>query len=326
MRRREFIGGLGSASVFSIVAQAQQRATPVVGILSGTSPEGYTVQIAGLLRGLAETGYVEGRNLSLEWRWARDQYDRLPTLAADLVQRRVAVIIAIGSARSPLAARAATSTIPIVFELGSDPVDLGLVESLNRPGRNVTGSTTLGRELLRKRLEMLRGLVPGSASVGLLINPNNPNSEPSVIDLKALAHSKGWELHVVEASTEQDLERAFANLAQLHVGLLLHATDALFNSQGTRIAGLAERYSIPTIYTQREPVVAGGLMSYGADLGDQYREAGVYAGRILKGEKPANLPVLQPTKFELVINLKTAKALGLTVPETLLATADEVIQ
>jgi putative ABC transport system substrate-binding protein len=326
VKRRTFMAGLGSAAAWPVAARAQQRGVPVVGVLSGTSPEGYSVQVAGLLRGLADSGYVDGQNVAIEWRWARDQYDRLPMLAADLVRRRVDVILTIGSARAPLAARAATATIPIVFALGSDPVELGLVNSLNRPGGNITGATLLGRELLRKRLEVLRTVVPGTNTIGLLINPDNPNSAPSVKELEAIARITGSGLTVVEARTESDLDGAFVTLTQRHSDVLLHATDALFNSQGARIAELAERYSIPAIYTGRETVEAGGLMSYGADRGDGYRQAGAYAGRILKGEKPADLPVLQPTKFELVINLKTAKALGLTIPETLLATADEVIQ
>ena len=326
MKRRTFIAGLGSAAVWPVVARAQQLGRPIIGVLSGTRPEGYSVQVAGLLRGLAETGYVEGRNVSVEWRWARDQYDQLPMLAADLVQRRVDVIVAIGSARAPFAAKAATATIPIIFALGSDPVELGLVDSLNRPGGNITGTTMLGRELLQKRLEILRTVVPGTTTIGLLINPDNPNSAPSIRELEAIVRTTGSDLTVVEARNEPDLDAAFAKLGERHSGILLHATDALFNSQGARIAALARRYSIPTIYTQRETVEAGGLMSYGADFGDGYRQAGVYTGRILKGEKPADLPVVQASKFELVINLKTAKALGLTIPETLLATADEVIQ
>jgi putative ABC transport system substrate-binding protein len=326
MRRREFIAGLGSAAAWPVVARAQQQGRPLVGVLSGTSPEGYSVQVAGLLRGLAETGYVDGRNVSIEWRWEGGRYDRLPTLAAELVQSRVDAIVAIGSARAPLAAKAATAKIPIVFALGSDPVELGLVDSLSRPGGNITGATMLGRELLRKRLEMLRTVAPASTTIGLLINPDNPNSAPSIGELEAIARITGSVLSVVEARTGSDLDAAFAKLGQRNSVVLIHATDALFLSQGARMAALAGRYSIPAIYTQRETVEVGGLMSYGADLGDGYRQAGVYVGRILKGEKPADLPVTQPTKFELVINLKTAKALGLTIPETLLATADEVIQ
>jgi ABC-type uncharacterized transport system substrate-binding protein len=325
MRRREFIAGLGSVAAGPVVARAQP-AVPVVGVLSSTSPNGGSVRAAAVIRGLADTGYIEGRNVAFEWRWARDQYDRLPMLAADLVERRVAVIIAIGSVRVPLAAKAATATIPIVFGFGSDPVELGLVDSLSRPGGNVTGMTLINRELLIKRLDLLRKLVPSAGTVGLLVNPDNPNTAPSVREMEALARANGWVLNVVETRTASDLDGAFATLAQRQTGILLHATDAFLTSQGARIAALAARYAIPTIYTARETVLAGGLICYGANIADQYRQVGIYAGRILKGEKPGDLPVQQPTKFELVINLKTAKALGLTIPETLLATADEVIQ
>jgi putative tryptophan/tyrosine transport system substrate-binding protein len=326
MRRREFITGLGSAAAYPLGARAQQSGMPVVGVVGSASPDAYSVQAAGVVRGLADTGYVEGRNVSIEWRWARDQYDRLPMLAAELVERRVAVIVAIGSAQAPLAAKTATATIPIVFGFGSDPVELGLVVSLSRPGGNVTGVTLISRELLMKRLDLLRKLVPGAVAVGLLVNPDNPNTAPSVGEMEALARANGWMLNVVEARTAPDLDGAIATLAQRQTGVLLHATDALFASQGGRIAALAARYAIPAIYTARENVLAGGLMCYGANIADQYGKVGTYAGRILKGEKPANLPVLQPTKFDFVINLTTAKALGLTIPETLLATADEVIE
>jgi putative tryptophan/tyrosine transport system substrate-binding protein len=313
MRRREFIAILAGAAAWPVVARAQQRGMPLVGILSSYSPEEYSVESVALLRGLADTGYIEGQNVATEWRWARNQYGGLPMLAADLVQRRVSVIVAMGSVRAPLAAKAATATIPIIFLLGSDPVELGLVDSLSRPGGNITGVTSIGRELLGKRLDLLRKLVPGAVRIGLLVNPDNPNTAPSVSEMEALARGNGWVLNVVAARTDSDLDGAFATLAQQQTGGLLHATDALFNSQGGRIAALAARYAIPAIYTHRETIVVGGLMSYGPDFADEYHQAGIYAGRILKGEKPANLPVLRPTKFELVINLKTAKALGLTV-------------
>jgi putative tryptophan/tyrosine transport system substrate-binding protein len=327
VKRREFIAGLGSAAAWPRSARAQQPAVvPVVGVLSSASPDVYRPQAAGVVRGLADTGYIEGRNVSTEWRWAQDQYDRLPMLVADLVQRRVGVIIAIGSVRAPLAAKAATATIPIVFGFGSDPVELGLVDSLNHPGRNITGVTLISRELLMKRLDLLRKLVPDAVTVGLLVNPDNPNTAPSVRELEGLARVNGWVLNVVEARTASDLDGAFATLAQRRTGALLHATDAFLASQGARLAALAARYAIPAIYTTRETVLAGGLVCYGANIADQYGKVGIYAGRILKGERPAELPVMQPTKFDFVINLKTAKALGLTIPETLLATADEVIQ
>jgi putative tryptophan/tyrosine transport system substrate-binding protein len=325
MKRREFIAGLGAAA-WPLAGRAQQPKMPVVGVLSSVSPDGYLPQAAGVVRGLADTGYIEGRNVSIEWRWAQDQNDRLPMLAADLVQRRVAVIIAIGSVRAPLAAKAATTTIPIVFGFGSDPVELGLVYSLSRPGRNITGVTLISRELLLKRLDLLRKLVPDAVTVGLLVNPDNPNTAPSVRELEGLARINGWVLNVVEVRTASDLDGAFATLAQRRTGVLLHATDAFFASQGARLAALAARYAIPAIYTTRETVLAGGLMCYGANIADQYGKVGIYAGRVLKGERPAELPVMQPTKFDFVINLKTAKALGLTLPETLLASADEVIE
>jgi putative tryptophan/tyrosine transport system substrate-binding protein len=327
MRRREFIAGLAGAAAWPAVGRAQrQAAVPVVGILSSAAPDEYSTRAAGVVRGLADTGYIEGRNVAIEWRWAQDQYERLPMLAADLVERRVAVIIAIGSARVPLAAKAATATIPIVFGFGSDPVELGLVDSFSRPGGNITGVTLISRELLMKRLDLLRKLVPNAARFGLLVNPDNPNSAPSIGEMEALARVNGWALAVVEARTASDLDGALETFAHRRTDILLHATDAFFTSQGGRIAALAARYGIPAIYTAREIVLAGGLMCYGANIADEYRKVGVYAGRILRGEKPTDLPVLQPTKFDFVINLKTAKALGLTVPETLLAVADEVIQ
>jgi putative tryptophan/tyrosine transport system substrate-binding protein len=326
MRRRNFIAGLVGAAAWPLTARAQQSAMPVVGILSSASLDRNEPRTAAVLRGLADTGYIEGRNIVIDWRGAGDQYDRLPMLAADLVQRRVAVIIAIGSVRSSLAAKAATATIPIVFGFGSDPVELGLVDSFSHPGRNITAVTLISRELLTKRLDLLRKLVPGATAIGLLVNPDNPNTAPSVREMETLARANGWVLHVVEARTASDLDGAFTALAHRQSSVVLHTTDAFFTSQGSRIAALASRYAIPAMYTVRETVLAGGLMSYAASNAVYYREVGIYAGRILKGEKPADLPVQQPTKFELVINLKTAKALGLTIPETLLATADEVIQ
>jgi putative ABC transport system substrate-binding protein len=326
-RRRNFIAGVACATAWPVVVRAQREvATPAVGVLSSASPDAYRPQAAGVVRGLADTGYIDGRNVAVEWRWAQDQYDRLPMLAADLVQRRVSVIIAIGSVRVPLAAKAATATIPIVFGFGSDPVELGLVDSLSRPGRNITGVTLISRELLMKRLDLLRKLVPSAHTVGLLVNPDNPNTAPSIVEMETLARANGWVLIVVEARTAPDFDGCFATLSQRQTGVLLHATDAFLTSQGSRIAVLAARYAIPTIYTARETVLAGGLMCYGASIADQYGKVGIYAGRVLKGEKPTDLPVLQPTKFDFVINLKTANALGLIIPETLLATADEVIQ
>jgi putative tryptophan/tyrosine transport system substrate-binding protein len=327
MKRREFIAGVGSAAAWPVVARTQQQAAmPVVGILSSASSDRDEPRTAAVLRGLADSGYTEGRNIVIERRGALDQYDRLPMMAEELVQRRVAVIIAIGSVRSSLAAKAATATIPTVFGFGSDPVELGLVDSLSRPGRNMTGVTLISRELLTKRLDLLRKLVSSAITIGLLVNPDNPNTTPSVREVEALARANSWILNVVEARTASDLDGAFATLSQRQSGVALHTTDAFFTNQGGRIVALAARYAIPTIYTVRETVLAGGLMSYAANNADHYRQVGMYAGRILKGEKPADLPVMRPTKFELVINLRTAKALDLTVPNTLLVSANEVIE
>jgi putative ABC transport system substrate-binding protein len=326
MKRRQFITLLGGAAAWPIAAWAQQAAMPVVGWLGSTSLDGYRRQLAAFSQGLDEGGYVEGRNVAIEYRWAESRYDQLPALAADLVQRRVAVIVAVGAVNVVLAAKAATATIPIVFQVGSDPVQSGLVISLARPGGNITGVTSLGRELLAKRLEILRELLPNVGAFGLLVNPNNPNTEPSVRELEALGRANGWTLHVVAVATESDFDEAFTALDQLKVGAFLHATDQLFIDSSDRIVALAVRHRIPAIYAQLAAAEAGGLMCYGADLADNSRVAGVYVGRILKGEKPADLPVQQVTKVELVINMKTAKALGLTVPLSLLGRADEVIE
>ena len=327
MRRREFIAGLGSAAAWPVVARAQQATTPVIGYLSGTVPRplGGRQDLA-FRQGLKEMGFVEGQNVAIEYRSAEDQYERLPALAADLVRRKVAVIVATGSARGPLAAKAATTTISIVFFFGSDPVELGLVASLSRPGGNITGVTGLGRELLTKRLEMLRVLLPNVTAIGLIVNPDNPNTEPSVKELQASAQAGGWRLHVVNARTGLEIDTAVATLVQLRAGAFLTATDNVINSRSRQLVALAARYGMPAIYQDREAVDAGGLMSYSTDGTEVIRIVGVYTGRILKGEKPADLPVQQPTKFEFVINNRTAKLLGLTIPETLLATADEVIQ
>jgi putative ABC transport system substrate-binding protein len=300
---------------------------PVIGYLSGTVPRPFGGrEDLAFRQGLKEMGFVEGQNVAIEYRSAEDHYERLPALAADLVRRHVAVIVATGSARGPLAAKAATTTIPIVFFFGSDPVELGLVASLSRPGGNITGVTGLGRELLTKRLEMLRVLLPNVAAIGLIVNPDNPNTKPSVQELQALAQAGGWRLHVVNVRTGSDIDTAVETLAQLRAGAFLTATDNVINSRSGQLVALAARYGIPAIYQRREAVDAGGLMSCVTDNTEVTRIVGVYAGRILKGEKPADLPVQRATKFNLAINLKTAKALGLTVPETLLATADQVIE
>jgi putative tryptophan/tyrosine transport system substrate-binding protein len=325
MRRREFIVGLGSAAAtWPMVARAQQAAMPVIGFLNSGSRDGYAPMVAAFRQGLKETGYIEGQNVAIEFRWAEGQYDRVPAMAAELVRRQVAVIVA--NTPGVLAVKAATTTVPIVFTTSSDPVQIGLVASLSRPSGNVTGVTQLNVEVGPKRLQLAHELVPTATIIAVLVNSTNPNTEALVRDLQAAARTLGLQLHVLHASTERDFDTVFATLVQLRAGALVIGTDAFFNSRSEQLATLALRHAIPAIYQERAFVAAGGLMSYGANVADAYRPAGGYAGRILKGEKPADLPVQQVTKLDLVINLKTAKALGLTIPETLLATADEVIQ
>jgi putative ABC transport system substrate-binding protein len=326
MLRREFIAGLGSAAAWPVVARAQQAALPVVGLLSAQSAdEVYKNFTAPFLQGLKETGYVEGQNVAVEYRYADNQYDRLPSLAADLVRRRVAVIVAVGFAA--VAAKAATTTIPIVFNTGGDPVAMGLVTSLNRPGANLTGFTNLGAELAPKQLQLLRQLIPTAVMFGVLVDPGFPGTPSMIASLQAAAPTLGLQLLVVNDSrTDSDLESVFATFSQQHVGALLVGPSGIFARRTEQLTALAARHALPAIFTNREYALAGGLMSYGTILGYSSHQAGIYVGRILRGEKPADLPVQNPTKFELVINLKTAKALGLTIPETLLATADEVIQ
>jgi putative ABC transport system substrate-binding protein len=327
MKRREFIGLVGGAvATWPLVARAQQPAMPVIGWLDSTSSEAEADRIAAFRQGLNEMGFVEGKNSAVEFRFANNQIDRLPGLAEDLVHRRVAVIAAVGN-NAVLAAKAATTTIPIVFSLGSDPVQLGFVASLNQPGGNLTGATMLAGELGPKRLELLHELVPTANVVGLLVNPANPTSaEPTTRDLLVAASTLGLQLHVLHASTERDFETVFANLVQLRAGGLVIGGDVFFNTRSKQLAALALRNTIPTVYQFPEFVAAGGLMSYGANRTDDFRQIGLYTGRILKGEKPADLPVQQATKVELIINLKTAEALGLTVPLSLLGRADEVIE
>jgi putative tryptophan/tyrosine transport system substrate-binding protein len=326
VRRREFIGGLGVASVWPVVARAQQPAMPVVGFLSPESAgDDYKNVTVPFLQGLKEAGFVAGQHVAVEYRYAQNQYDRLPALAADLVRRRVAVIVASGGPAA-LAAKAATTTIPIVFSTGGDPVALGLAASLNRPGANVTGSTVLEAELAPKRLQMLRELIPSAARIGVLADQTPRSAQFVISDLEAAARTLGLQLVVVDARTEGDFEAAFTDFSQQHVGAVLVSNSNLYIRRTEQLAAVAARHALPAIFSYREYALAGGLMSYGSSLGYRYHQAGIYTGRILKGEKPADLPVEQVTKIELVINLKTAKALGLTVPETLLATADEVIQ
>jgi putative tryptophan/tyrosine transport system substrate-binding protein len=326
MKRREFIAGLGGAAAWPVVAKAQQAAMPVIGYLgSQSADDDYKNHTVPFLQGLKEAGYVEGQNVAIEYRWAENQIDRLPALAADLVRRRVAVIVANGN-QAARAAKAATTTIPIVFNTGGDPVALGLVASLNRPGANVTGIAYLAAELVPKQLQLLHELIPNAALFGVLADPAFPGTQFVIPDLQAAARTLGLQLIVVNARTDSDLEPAFASFSQQRVGAVLVSDSSLYSRHREQLAALAARHTLPAILPYREFALAGGLMSYGSSIGYPYYQSGIYTGRILKGEKPADLPVQQVTKIELVINFKTAKALGLTIPETLLATADEVIQ
>jgi putative ABC transport system substrate-binding protein len=325
MRRREFISGLAGAAAWPLVARAQQAAIPVVGFLGGASAQGYAVQVAAFLQGLSDAGYVVGRNVAIEYRWAEDRYDRLPALAADLHRLKVSVIVAAGGAAAR-AAKAASQTIPIVFSVGFDPVKAGLVASLNRPGDNLTGVSNLNLELGPTRLEFLHELVPAATDIGVLVNPTNQVVSAGLGDLQAAARALGVQLHVLYASSERDFDTVFASLVKLRAGGLVIASDAFLISRGEQLAALAIRYAVPTIFQYRDFAAVGGVMSYGGSLADSYRTVGDYTGRIVKGEKPADLPVQQSTKVELVINLKTAKALGLTIPELIKVRADEVIE
>jgi len=326
MKRREFITLLGGAAVmWPYAAHTQQPALPVVGYLSSVAPVAYAHLVAAFRKGLSETGFVEGRNVALEFRWAEGRYDRLPALAADLVGRQVAVIVA-GSVPAARAAKAATATIPIVFTAGADPVKVGLVASLNRPGGNLTGVYSFGGEVATKGLGVLRELVPSAAVIAVLLNPKNPIAELTKRDVQGAARLTGQKIQFLNASSERELDSAFASLVQQQADALLVGNDAFFNSRVGQLAALAGRHAIPTLYSRREFAAAGGLVSYGPSLADTYHQVGIYTGRILKGAKPADLPVVLPTKFELVINRKTAETLGLSVPPTLLALADEVIE
>ena len=324
MRRRELMLLLGAAMSSARPLRAQQE-MPVIGFLSSNAPETYAPAVAAFRQGLAETGYIEGQNVAIEYRWAEGHYDRLPALAADLVGRKVDVIAA-GSLTAIRAAKSATSTTPIVFFGGNDPVKQGLVASLARPGGNLTGISVMATELMAKRLELLSELVAHTMLVALVVNPNAGNSEPIIEDMQETARMKGVQLRVLKAGTEAEIDVAFATLVQQRASGLVVVPDAVFDNRREQLVALAARYAIPAIYFAREFVAAGGLISYAASASSTWRQVGIYAGRILKGEKPASLPVQQPTTFELVINLKTAKALGLTVPPSLLARADEVIE
>jgi putative ABC transport system substrate-binding protein len=325
MRRREFISLLGAAA-WPVAARAQQAKTPLIGFLSSRSPNESEVLVAAFRQGLAETGYVEGQNAHIAFRWAEGRYDRLPQLAAELVKSQVAVIASVGGSVSALAAKSATMTIPIVAVAGGDPVKVGLVASFNRPGGNITVVNPSSGLFSAKRLGLLRELVPTVALIGVLLNPKFPDSATQLDDIEEAARTVGQQIHVVNASSEQDIDAAFARLSQEGVGALISGVDPFFDTRRDQIIALAAHHAVPTIYGQRVYAVAGGLMSYAPSFSEAYRQAGIYVGRILKGEKPADLPVVQPTKYELVINLKTAKALGLKVPVSMQVLADEVIE
>jgi putative ABC transport system substrate-binding protein len=321
MKRREFITALGVAATWPFAAHAQQPVMPVIGYLSAGSPEQYAHLLSAFRKGLSEAGYIEGQNVAIEYRSAHTDDSRLPELAADLVRRRVAVIATPGSTPAALAAKAATTTIPIVFGIGPDPVQVGLVDSLNRPGGNITGVSYLQKELTVKRLGLLHELLPNAARFAVLVNPGNPSTELVTKDAKAGALTIGAQIEVLPAASNHDIDAIFARLAQNPADALLVNADPLFFTRRVQLVTLAVRHSLPTMYPNREYVEVGGLVSYGPNLTDQFRQVGVYVGRILKGDKPANLPVVQPTGLELVINLETAKVFGLPVPPTLLARA-----
>ena len=324
MKRREFIAGIGTTAAWPLAAHAQRPALPVIGFINGASAEGYAPMAAAFRHGLKEAGYVDGLNVAIKYRWADGRYDRMPDMVADLVRSQVSVIAANNPAN--VIAKAATSTIPIVFTTGSDPIRLGLVASLNRPGGNVTGVTVLNEELAPKRLELAHELVPTATFIGLLVNPSNPNAEALATASQAAAAKLGLHLGVLRASTEAEIDDAFAALVQERAGALVIDPDVFFTSHAEHLVALATRHLMPVIYGISEFPTAGGLMSYGGNVAEMYRLSGIYVGRILKGEKPADLPVQQSTKVELIINLKTAKALGLTVPLSLLGRADELIE
>jgi len=329
VRRREFLTLLGAAAASPIVARGQQQTMPVIGFLSGYPAESFTPEIqpyiAAFRRGLSEAGYTDGQNVAIEYRWAENQSSRLPVLAAELARRKVAVLVSTGGAASTLAAKAATNTIPIVFTTGGDPVKLGLVASLNRPGGNATGVTMLSNVLTAKRLELVNEVVPSASAIGFLVDPNNPNAAAETSDAEVGARTIGKRVVLLRASTEHEIDIAFAALAKQRIEALVAAGEVFFESRRSQIVALAAQLAVPAVYN-REFASAGGLMGYGSNIADAYRQAGIYAGRILKGEKPADLPVQQTVKVELVLNLKTAKTLGITFPLSLLGRADEVIE
>jgi putative ABC transport system substrate-binding protein len=326
MRRREFVAALGGAAAWPTVAVAQQSAMPVVGFMSAREPEESKHLVGAFRRGLADGGFVEGQNVAIEFRWAYGHYDRLPALAADLVNRRVSVIAAVGGEPSALAAKAATSTIPIVFGIGSDPIGLGLVDSLTHPSGNVTGATLMTAVLEQKRFGLLRELAPGAAIVGVLVDENFAPAARQLQQIAEAAHATNQRITIAKASTREELEAAFAALTKEQVGALLVASAPFFDVERDRIISFAARQRLPAVYQFREYAMAGGLLSYGVVITETYRQYGVYAAAILKGARPTDLPVMQPSKFELVVNLKTARALGLDIPASILARADEVIE
>jgi putative ABC transport system substrate-binding protein len=325
MRRREFIGLLGGAVTWPVAAHAQQRTMPVIGFLGVETADKWTSRLRAFRRGLGETGHVEGQNIDIQYRWAEAHNDRLPALAAQLVRSRVSVIVAPGSTPAALAAKAATATIPIVFSVATNPVEIGLVASLNLPGGNITGVTSLGWEVGSKRLELLHELVPTATVIALLVNPTNPTNAERIKPIQAAARALGLQLHILHASTERDFDTVFTALLQMRIGALVIGSDAFFTARSEQLAALTLRHAVPAIY-QYDFAAAGGLMSYGSNFADTFRLAGAYTGRILKGEKAGDLPVQQSTKVELIINLKTAKALGINVPLPVAGRADELIE
>jgi putative ABC transport system substrate-binding protein len=326
MKRREFIVLISSAAIWPLAAGAQPAPMPMIGFLSSRSPGESAGVVAAFRQGLGASGFVEGQNVTIAFRWAEGHYDRLPVLAAELVDLRVAALFAAGGPPSALAAKAATRTIPIVFSAVNDPVRVGLVRSLNRPGGNITGMSFLNFEIIGKSAQLLKEMVPAATAIAYLVNPSSPSAELYAKQALTVASALGIRVHVLNASTEHDLDEAFASLGKIGADALILPAEPFFDSQRDRIVALAARYAVPMIAGLREYVAAGGLMSYGASLSDSYRRAGIYVGRVLRGEKPADLPVMQPTKFDLVLSIKTAKTLGLNVPDRLLALADEVIE